>query len=513
MQIDGYTAYHARYRPEQPALVFGHTVWTYSQLEDRVGRCAAAFGSLGLRPGDRLAILAENSPWFVVALLAGARAGALAVPLNYRLAEPELHEQLAQAGPRMLVGNARHIERIDGGTAGQLPDTIVLLEDTPEGRRPCIPQLIDRAAPLRAGEASSPDGTVLLQFTSGTTGKPKGVLTTHAAWLQSCLIQAPMKRLFVGTTLLAPLPMCHTGGIKWMLEALLAGSTSVIMGSFDADAALNAVDVHRVSNLGVAPTMLYQMLAAWPTGRYSLKTLRYVNSGGAALDLDRVRQVIDQFDCRFIQGYGMSEVAGGTISILCPEDYEALGRMSPRLASVGRPLPDCEVCIVDESGTPVQSGSPGEIWLRTTRICRGYLGEASDHSPVDANGFYHTGDIGREDEHGYLYIVDRAKDMIVSGGLNIYSREVEDALLKHPAVSEAYVIGEPDTMWGETVHAFIVLRDGEASTSETLVDWCRTLIGGYKQPRRVTFVRSQDLPRTAMGKVQKQVLRTRARQG
>jgi acyl-CoA synthetase (AMP-forming)/AMP-acid ligase II len=332
------------------------------------------------------------------------------------------------------------------------------------------------------------------------------VLSKHSAWIQSCAIQAPLKRMTEDSVFLGVLPLCYTGGLKASLEVMFPGASLIIRDRFEADAALDAVATFGVTNTYVVPTMFYSLLDAQVARPRDLSTLRWVNCGGAPLSERRLRQAMELFDCHLTQGYGMTEMAGGSVCFAGPQDHIANGIVSPKLTSVGRPLIDCDVKLVGEDGATVPLGEPGEVLVRSDRVMLGYWREA-EPSPVDADGYLHTGDIAREDEDGYLFIVDRKKDMIISGGLNIYSKEVEEVLIRHVAVQEAYVVGIPDERWGEAVHAFIVTRPGLSATPEELEQWCRGELGGYKCPRSFAFLDKTDLPINWGGKVQKRSLR------
>lgn len=504
MRLDDCIAHHARYRPDKPAAIHGDEVWTYGALGARVDRCANLLIDAGVKVGDRVAILTENTPWFLVVLFAAARVGGIFTPLNYRLSTAELKEIVADADPAVLIGQAKYFDALRGD--GALDRRCFALQ-------PCdaAPLLADALA--SAGEAPvkvevTGDHAAMLQYTSGTTGKSKGVLSKHSAWIQSCAIQAPLKRMTEDSVFLGILPLCYTGGLKASLETMFPGGTLIVCDRFDADAALDAVERYGATNAYVVPTMFYAILDAQTARPRDLSTLRWVNSGGAPLSERRLRQAMELFDCHLTQGYGMTEMAGGSVCFAGPKDHIDNGVISPKLTSVGRPLIDCDVKLVDDDGAEVPVGEPGEVLVRSDRVMLGYW-RGIEESPVDAEGYLHTGDIARADEDGYLFIVDRKKDMIISGGLNIYSKEVEDVLNRHTAVQEAYVVGVPDERWGESVHAFVVLRPGQSASFTALEQWCRAELGGYKCPRGISFVARDDLPINWGGKVQKRTLRER----
>lgn len=504
MLLDECIVHHTRYRRNKTALVHGDDRWTFGALGDAVSRCANLLAGFGIRRGDRVAILTENSPWFMVALFATARVGAIFTPLNYRLSGPELVEIVRDCEPGLVIGQPAHLDRLLAAEGAAPLYRVVGLQSS--AHAPALSGLLAEANQDPMTMPVSPDDPVMLQYTSGTTGRSKGVLSKHSAWMQSCAIQSPLKSLGPDSVFLGVLPMCYTGGLKASLEVMFPGATMIVQDRFDAEVALDAIEAHGVTNTYVVPTIFYALLDAQSARPRDLATLRWVNCGGAPLSERRLHQAVELFDCHLTQGYGMTEMAGGSISFAGPKDHIADGVISPKLKSVGRPLIDCHVKLVDEDGLPVRAGEPGEVLVRSDRVMLGYW-RGSEPSPVDEDGFLHTGDIAREDEDGYLFIVDRKKDMIISGGLNIYSKEVEDVMIRHAAVQEAYVVGLPDERWGESVHAFVVLRQGGSTTAEELEQWCRSELSGYKCPRSFAFVDKSDLPINWGGKVQKRSLR------
>ena len=504
MRLDDCITHHARYRPDKVAAIHGEDVWTYSRLGSAVSRCANLLLQSGVSKGDRIAIVTESTPWFLVVLFATARIGGIFTPLNYRLSPNELQEMIQDADPTLLIGQSSHLERILAGRGDRADGIYWSLQ--PSEVAPLLADALADMSEEPVDVAISGEDPVFLQYTSGTTGKSKGVISKHSAWIQSCAIQAPLKRMFENSVFLSVLPMCYTGGLKASLETIFPGATMVVCDRFDAEFALDSIETHGVTNTYLVPTMFYALLDAQAARPRDLSSLRWVNCGGAPLSERRLYQAMELFDCHLTQGYGMTEMAGGSVCFAGPEDHIANGVVSSKLTSVGRPLIDCDVKLVDDEGLEVPVGTPGEVIVKSDRVMLGYWRDAEE-SPVDRDGYLHTGDIARSDTDGYIYIVDRKKDMIISGGLNIYSKEVEDVLNRHPSVQEAFVVGVPDERWGESVHAFIVARDGQQATSEALEQWCRSELGGYKCPRSFAFVAKSELPINWGGKVQKRTLR------
>lgn len=506
MRLDDLIAHHARYRPDKAAAIHGDEVWTYGELGAAVSRCANLLAQADVRIGDRVAILTENTPWFLVVLFATARVGGIFTPLNYRLSTGELKEILADAEPAVLIGQAKYLEMLLAPDQAAPAFRCYALQ--PCALAPLLADALAEASDAPVNVTVTGDHPVMLQYTSGTTGKSKGVISRHSAWIQSCAIQAPLKRMDENSVFLGILPLCYTGGLKASLETIFPGATLIVCDRFEADAALDAIETYGATNAYVVPTMFYAILDAQVARPRDLSTLRWVNSGGAPLAEHRLRQAMTLFDCHLTQGYGMTEMAGGSVCFAGPKDHIDNGVISPKLTSVGRPLIDCDVKLVDEDGAEVPVGVPGEVLVRSDRVMLGYW-RGVEESPVDGEGYLHTGDVARADEDGYLFIVDRKKDMIISGGLNIYSKEVEDVLNGHAAVQEAYVVGVPDERWGESVHAFVVLRPGQSTSFTVLEQWCRAELGGYKCPRSISFVARDELPINWGGKVQKRTLRER----
>jgi len=501
MQLDDCIRHHARHRGQHIALIHGDRALSYSEFDARVSRCANAMLGFGLKRGDCVALLTANDIAFAEILFASARIGALLIPLNYRLNPAELADILSDASACCLFAQDRYLDPLLAHDAAVAGDTRLIRLGADYER--LLAQAPDTAPHIERG----PDDPVLVQYTSGTTGKPKGVVSSHRAWVQVSLIEPPLKGIGPDSVFLGVLPMCHTGGAKWVVEVLFAGATLVILDQFSPQGCIDAIERHGVTNVTWVPTMLYQVLDSPAIEGRDLSSLRYVNYGAAPILEARLAEAIERFGCRFTQGYGMTEVAGGSITFAAPSDHVENGAISPRLRSAGRPLIDCELKVVGEDGRTLAAGEVGEIAVRSERTLVGYWRQPASALPVDEHGYFHTGDLGRIDEDGYVYVVDRAKDMIISGGLNIYSKEVEDALLLHPAVAEAYVVGVPDPQWGESVKAVVVRAPGGALDADQAAAWCRDRLASYKKPRFVEFADSAELPRTSLGKVVKKNLR------
>jgi long-chain acyl-CoA synthetase len=474
---------HARARPDHPAIRQDGRTLTYADLDQRSNRLAQALHAAGIGAGSRVAYLDRTSPEIVELLFAAAKLGAVAVPLNWRLAAPELAAVLEDAQPSFVIAGADHA---DYGT--------VVLGDEYEA-------LLAAYEPLDPDVPAESDDVVLQLYTSGTTGVPKGVLTTHRN-LTAAAETSPHWEFDAESVSLTPLPMFHIGGIGWTFLGLWNGATTILVRDFDADEVLDVLEGERVTNAVLVPTMLQRMCAVPGAADRDFASLRAIAYGASPITTTALRDALHMFGCSFYGIYGLTESTGGVVQ-LDPADH-AEERL---LRSAGRPFPWVELRVVDPlTGYELPAEETGEVWLRAPNVMRGYYGKPDETTAALApDGWLRTGDGGYLDESGYLFLTDRVKDMIVSGGENVYPIEVEDVLSRHPAVAEAAVVGVPDERWGETVKAFVILRPGHESTAEELEAFARERLAGYKLPRRFEFV--DDLPRTASGKVLKRELR------
>ncbi|MBM3546146.1 MAG: long-chain fatty acid--CoA ligase [Alphaproteobacteria bacterium] len=462
---------------------------TYCTLDDRAARAARILRDLGIGRGDRIAFLMLNEIAFFELLFAAARIGAIAVPLNWRLAAGELQTILSDCSPRLLVHDAAH-----GEMAAQLDlPTLSLAE---------YEKRIGAAAPARSDDAWQADGTWYLLYTSGTTGRPKAVIQTFGMSLANYVNLSQAIGLTAADRTLNFLPLFHTAGINLhTLPTLIAGGTVTIFPKFDADQVMGAIDEGEATCFFGVPSV-YQALALHPRFTATrLDRVRHWGSGGAPLPEPLLRKFLNR-GARICAGYGMTET-GPTLCLMDPESVEI------RIGSSGRPQILSRIRIVDVEGKDVATGASGEVLVKGSNVTPGYWNNAeATRAAFTADGWLRTGDVGRLDAEGYVTILDRIKDMFISGGENVYPAEVEHALLAHPEVLEAAVIGVADERWGEVGRAFVVPRADARPEPERLRAFCRERIAGYKVPKTILVV--ADLPRTAAGKVQKHVLRQQA---
>ena len=486
----------ARERPDRVALRHGERALTYAELDERSSRLAQALLGRGLGARSRIAYLGRSAPEVIELLFAVAKIGAVVVPLNWRLSPRELTGVLEDAGAPLVLADDAYRET----AAALAPRELRIVGDDYE------PWLLDHDA-VDPGGRGEPNDVVVQMYTSGTTGAPKGVLTTHrnlaaAAVTSSCWA-------FDGDTVsLTPLPLFHIGGIGWVYCGLWHGAATILVSEFEAGAVLDDLERLHVTNPIFVPTML-QMLCAVPgAAARDYSALRSITYGASPITTTALRAALRTFRAPMIGLYGLTESTGGVVH-LDGEDHDPDGPRQHLLRSAGRPYPWVELRIVDpRSGRDQSAGTVGEVWLRAHNVMAGYFNRpAETAATLTPEGWLRTGDGGYVDDEGYLFLTDRVKDMIVSGGENIYPMEVEEVLAQHPDVADVAVIGVPDERWGEAVKALVIPRHGATPSAETLLAFARERLAGYKLPRSMDFV--ADLPRTPTGKVLKRELRAR----
>jgi len=491
----------AERRPDHAAVRHGDRTLTYAQLNERSDRLAQALLSAGVEPQGRIAYLDRSAPEVIELLFAAAKIGAVAVPLNWRLAVPELRAILDDARPALLIVGPQYEATAEAvlSQLGSPPRLVRVAADY----EPLLASF-DPIDPGGRGDAHDP---IVQMYTSGTTGVPKGVLTTHRN-LTAAAETAPYWDFDAASVSLTPLPTFHIGGIGWAYLGLWSGATTILVSEFDPAAVLETFEREAVTNAVLVPTMIQLLCAVPGASERDYSALRSIAYGASPITTPVLKQALSTFRCSFYGIYGLTETTGGVVQ-LDPADHRPDGPREHLLRSAGKPFPWVETRIVDPaSGADVEPGSVGEIWFRAPNVMAGYHERpAETAAALTADGWLRTGDGGYVDAEGYLFLTDRVKDMIVSGGENVYPIEVEEALSQHPAVAESAVIGVPDDRWGETVKAYVVTRPGTTVTAAALDAFCRERLAGYKVPRLIEFV--DDLPRNPTGKVLKSTLRER----
>jgi long-chain acyl-CoA synthetase len=486
--------------PDKTALIFGAEQLTYAELDARVDRGAAVLQELGVRPGDRIALMVANSTRFVEAFYAAMRAGAVVVPLNVTYTAEEIRHILSDAGAVLAV-----VDEPFYRTLAAVRDRVDTLEHlipagtaNPKEGGPPWRARVAAASDPEPVEVSTED-LALLQYTSGTTGRPKGAMLTHANLLAN-QEQMEQTRLSVeeGDVVLSALPLFHIYALNvGMAFTLCKGATLLLVERFDPQQTLAEIARHRASVIIGAPPMYIAWINLPDIETYDLASVRFAVSGAAPLPARVLERFRDELGIAIWEGYGLTETAPLLTTVAMGEELKP--------GSVGRPVPGVEIRLVDEKGESVRRGDPGEVVVRGPNVFRGYWHQPEATAEVlDDDGWFHTGDIGIATD-GNLYLVDRKKDLIIVSGFNVYPREVEEVLYRHPKVAEAAVIGVPHPYTGEAVKAVVVLKEGEESSAEEIIEHCRHHLARFKNPEVVEFAES--LPMLPSGKVKRRDLR------
>lgn len=499
LTFDEFLSHWAKDRPDQMALSEEDRRWTYAQLEERTARVATMLQSMGLKRGDRIAWIGKNSDLYFTLFYGSARLGVVMAPIGWRLAPPEWAFIINDTKSR-LVFTGPGFENVADALSAQTPgvDRYIAAD---EARR-----MIDGTV-RQAFEPSGPNDPILQLYTSGTTGNPKGVPLSNAN-LFALRKQTNAEGLAYtkwddGEVILVAMPCAHIGGTGLGIMALAAGLPGHVLAEFTPDGFFNAVEQEGITRLFIVPAALHILLQHPRCATVNYDRLKYIIYGAAPIPLELLRQCINMFGAQFIQAYGMTETTG-TIVMLPPEDHDPNG--NERMRSAGKALPGVELKVVDEDGNDMPVGEVGEVITRSSNNMSGYwnLPDASAKT-IDGDGWVRTGDAGYLDADGYLYIHDRVKDMIISGGENVYPAEVESAIYGHPDVLEVAVIGVPDDKWGEAVKACCVPKPGATIDPDSIITWSRERIAGFKVPKTIDVIDA--LPRNASGKILRKDLR------
>ena len=499
--------------PDRPAVIFDGRTITFEGLAERVNRLANGLSEIGVGPGDRVATMQVNTNQCVEAYFAAAQLDAIYVPINFRAKSEELAQMLDIAQPSCLLIGERYVPLV---AEGSVPSERVIVLDGelnggPGSDRLGYHGLLAGASPeqMHFPEAGDEDTTVIM-FTAGTTGVPKGVMLTHDSFSSYLLATVEPADPDVEESNLITVPFYHIAGLQAALAAVYGGRTLVVMRQFEPVEWMHLVQEYRTNRAMLVPTMLKHIMEHPKFSEYDLSSLDVITYGAAPMPLEVIREAIGRFPgARFINAFGQTETAS-TITMLPPEDHvldgspEEIETKLRRLTSIGKPLDDVEVEIVDEAGQSVPVGETGEIAARGSRMMAGYWQEESATRDTLRGGWVYTGDLGYQDQDGYIYLSGRAKDFIKRGGEMISPEEVEQVLRSHPELDDAAVIGVPDVEWGEEVRAVVVGR-ADRVTEEQIIEFCRDKLAGFKRPRSVVFI--GELPRNVMGKVLKRDLR------
>ena len=497
--FDEFITHWAEDRPDRLAMREEDRLFTYGELEERTARVASALIAAGLEKGDRIAWIGKNSDLYFTLFFGAARAGIVMAPIGGRLSPTEwayivndTRAKIVFTGPgfesatEQMAGKLDHAPRVIAADEAR-----ALIDNT------------QRASFVPSGQ----DDAVLQLYTSGTTGHPKGAVLSNrnlfALRKHSSDADMPYTKWEDDEAVLVAMPCAHIGGTGLGIMALAAGLPGVILAEFNPDGVFDAVEHHGVTRFFIVPAALQMLLMHPRCASVDYSRLKYILYGAAPIPLELLRQCIKMFGADFIQAYGMTETTG-TICMLPPEDHDPEG--NARMRSAGKALPGVEIRILGPDGNPVPTGEVGEVVTRSSNNMLGYwnLPDATAKT-MTADGWIHTGDAGYLDEDGYLFIHDRMKDMIITGGENVYPAEVESAIFGHPAVQEVAVIGIPDQKWGETVKAVVVPKPGASIEEADIIAWARERIAAFKAPRSVDVIEA--LPRNASGKILRKDLR------
>jgi long-chain acyl-CoA synthetase len=506
MQLTAGLRKAASFRAHETALVTPERSFSHSELQDRVARLAAALQRLGVAPGERVAILAANGAAYVESYFSVLWAGGVVVPVNSRFALPEMIEQIADAEPSLLISDANFLD-----TAVQLakacPSLRCVIADAPRSGLPSVHAYEDLIAdtPPCDDEGRGGEDLACLFYTGGTTGRAKGVMLSHRNLWVNAVVTAMAFGFDEHTVALHAGPLFHLGAGARVYTTSIMGGRHVVIPRFTPADVLEAISRHKVTVATFVPTMLGMILQSSDLDRYDLSSLKMITYGASPMPEPVLQECLRRFpNIRFGQSYGMTELSP-VATILTPDDHLPSAPRH-RLRSAGRPIVSAEVKIAGADDREMPHGEVGEILVRGPMVMMGYWRQPELTAQTLRGGWMHTGDSGSFDADGYLYISDRIKDMIISGGENVYSIEVENAIAAHPEVAQCAVIGIPHPKWGETVHAVVVRKPGATLTAEDLTAFCRSAIADYKVPRSIDF-RDDPLPLSSVNKVNKTALR------
>jgi acyl-CoA synthetase (AMP-forming)/AMP-acid ligase II len=498
-------AHWAEADPDGLAVTYLGRSWTWSQWWDRVRRLAGALQGLGIGRGDVVSFLDKNHPACVELTLAASMLGAANAIVNFRLAGDEVDYAVNDAGARVLLVGTELMPLVDK-LRDRLPKVEHVIEVTPDGGdHDTYEALLSGATPADRASEVEPDDVVLVMYSSGTTGHPKGVMLSQAN-MNAHTVNAHDGWAFeAGDQNLVAMPLFHVGGSSYVLFGIHDGIPSVMTRDPDGASLAGAI-LAGANRTFLVPAVLAQVLQSGEQAVAVFGRLRTYTYGASPMPLPLLRAAMEAWpETDFIQVYGLTEV-GGVATHLMPEAHRDADHPE-RLVSAGRPIPGMELKIVDPvSLEELAVGEHGEVWLRTPQLMKGFLNKAEATAEVIVDdGWFRTGDMGRVDDEGFLFVEDRLKDMIISGGENIYSPEIERVLAEHPAVMEVAVIGVPHDRWGETVKAVVSLKPGESATGDELIAYCREHLAAFKCPTSVDILEA--LPRNPTGKIMKRDLR------
>ncbi len=496
------------YGTSQPDVVAFHHdggALTYGALHERSNRVARGLIAEGVGPQQHVCWLDKNSTEFFDLWFGCGKANAVMTPVNWRLAPREVAYIVNNAEARVFVVGQEFVPVLDA-IEGELTTVakILVVGDHPRHER--FEDWVARQADDDTGIDGGPDDVAVQMYSSGTTGLPKGVMLANRNLFASMPMYEELMEFGPDSVNLVAMPLFHIGGGGWAMAGLAAGIPGVLLREVDPVKILDVIEQYRVSHAFLVPAVLQFMLMVPGVEQRDFSSLKYVLYGASPISTEVLARSIRTFGCKFMQAYGLTETTG-TVVLLMPEDHDPDGPNAHRLRAAGKAIPNAEIKVVDPAtGAEVPVGEVGEIWIRSPQVMLGYWNNPDETAKaIQPDGFFRSGDAGYLDADGYVYIHDRVKDMIVSGGENIYPAEVENVLMAHPAVADVAVIGVPHEKWGETPKAMVVKAAGAEVTEQELIDFCRERLARYKCPTSVDFIDA--IPRNPSGKVLKKDLR------
>lgn len=501
MNVANFLAQSARKYPNKAALIFEERRETYAELNHRVNRLANALMAHGVRRGSKLGLLFHNCPEAVESLYAALKLGGVVVPLNARLSPKEMLNLLHHAEASVLICGEEFLDRAEifREQTDRIEKFIVCADRVPDDFLPYATLLqMASAEEPSAGEAEAAEDAFIL-YTAGTTSQPKGAVLTHQNCIWNSINYCMVQLTSFEDLSLVVFPLCHVAALGTLLAHIFIGGTSILKKAFDPYDCLETIQRMRINRWSAVPT-IYSVIVNLPhLHKYDLSSVKKLGSGAAAMPVEIKKRLAEIFPHAGItDSYGQTEAAG-SVTILLPKDAFR------KTACVGQPLPTVEVRLVNEKDEDVGLGEVGELIYSGYNRMRCYYKDPEATQEALRGGWMHSGDLARMDEEGYYYIVDRKKDMIITGGENVYSREVEEAILLHPKVAEVAVVGLPDPRWGEAVTAFVVPQAGVSLSAEEIIQSCKTQIAVHKAPKSVRFLNA--LPKNAVGKILKRELK------
>ena len=494
--------YHGRENPDRVALVAGDRSWTFAQLDSESNQVAQGLHALGVGAGDRVAFLDKNSPEYFVQLFGGAKVNAVSVAVNWRLAPPEMEYILNDAEAKVLFVGQDFLEHLSKMELTSVTKVIVI-GDAGASDHQSLDEWVAQHPSEDPGVEAAGSDTCYQLYTSGTTGLPKGVELTNDNFF-SLLGEAIQEWRFTPDSVnLVAMPLFHIAGSGWGVVGMYVGAQTILLREVNPPEIMQVIPQHQITHALLVPAVLQFLLAMPNVGDADFSSLEVMVYGASPITEAVLVGSMQTFGCDFIQAYGLTETTGG-ITILRPEDHDPGGPRAHLLRSAGQPWAGVELRIVNpETGEDVPDGEVGEVWTRTNQIMKGYWKNPKATEAAIVDGWFRTGDAGYLRD-GYLFIHDRVKDMIVSGGENIYPAEIENVLMKHPGIADVAVIGVPDDKWGESVKA-VITRSDPSLTEEDVTSYARENLAGYKLPRSIDWM--DEIPRNPSGKILKTELR------